>query len=40
MKNEEYKKLINRMMKEINDEEALKRIFNYIHKFFIKGAGK
>lgn len=40
MKNEEYKKLVDRMMKEINDEKDLKRIFNYIHKIFIRRAGK
>lgn len=40
MKNEEYKKLIDCMMKEINNEKDLKRIFDYIHKIFIRGAGK
>lgn len=40
MKNEVYKELIERMMKEINSEEDLKKIFNYIHKIFIRRAGK
>lgn len=37
---EDYKKLIDRMMKEINDKEDIKRIFNYIHKIFIRRTGK
>lgn len=40
MKNKEYKKLIERMMKEINETEDLKRIFYFIHKIFINRAGK
>lgn len=40
MKVKTYKKLIYRMMKEINNEEDVKKIFNYIHRFFINRVGK
>lgn len=40
MNNEEYRKLIYKMIESIEDRKILKRIFFYIHKFFIRGAGK
>lgn len=40
MSNEEYKKYIVEMLDKINNNEHLKRIFNYVHKFYIKIAGK
>lgn len=40
MNNEEYRKLIYKMIENIDDRKDLKRIFVYIHKFFIRGAGK
>ena len=40
MKKTDYKKLIERMIKEIHNEEDLKRIFNYIHRIFIRRADK
>lgn len=40
MSNEEYKKYIIEMIQKINNPEHLKRIFNYVHKFFIRRTGK
>lgn len=40
MSNKEYKKYIIEMLDKIDDNEHLKRIFNYVHKYFIKKAGK
>ena len=36
MSNEEYKEYIIEMIQKINNPEHLKRIFNYVHKFFIR----
>ena len=40
MSNEEYKEYIIEMIQKINNPEHLKRIFNYVHKFFIRRTGK
>lgn len=40
MSNEEYKKNILVMLERIDSNEHLKRIFNYIHKYFIRKAGE
>ena len=40
MSNKEYKKYIIEMLDKIDDNEHLKRIFNYVHKYLIKKAGK
>lgn len=40
MKRKEYKKLIEKMMKEIDEEKDLKKIYNYIHRIFIRRADK
>lgn len=40
MGNEEYKKCIVAMLEQIDNSEHLKRIFNYVHKFFIKRTGE
>lgn len=36
MNKEDYRKLIERMIREIHNEEDLKRIFNYIHRIFMR----
>lgn len=36
MNNEEFKKYIIEMVQKINDSKSLKRIFNYVHRFFIR----
>jgi len=40
MSNEEYKEYIIEMIQKINNPEHLKRIFNYVHKFFIRRTGR
>lgn len=40
MSNEEYKEYIIEMIQKINNLEHLKRIFNYVHKFFIRRTGR
>ena len=40
MSNKEYKRYIIEMLDMIDDNEHLKRIVNYVHKFFIRKAGK
>lgn len=40
MNNEEFKQYIIEMVRKIDDQESLKRIFNYVHKFFIRKTGK
>lgn len=40
MNNEEYKKYIMEMLTKIDDNQHLKRIFNYVHKYFIRRTGK
>lgn len=35
-----YKKAIYKMIEAIEDEAALKRIFNFVHRIFIRRAGK
>ena len=40
MNSEEFKKYIIEMVQKIDDTESLKRIFNYVHKFFIRKTGK
>lgn len=40
MNNEEYKRLICQMLESINDNGHLKKIFDYVHKYFIRRAGK
>lgn len=35
----DYKKAIYKMIEAIEDETALKRIFTFAHRFFIKRAG-
>ena len=37
---EEYKKYIIEMIQHIDDNQHLKRIFNYVHKYFIRRTGK
>lgn len=36
MNNEEYKKYIMEMLAKIDDNQHLKRIFNYTHKYFLE----
>lgn len=36
MKNEEYKKLIIEMIEKIDNAKSLERIFNYVHKIFVR----
>lgn len=36
MNNEEYKKYIIEMIQKIDNDQHLKRIFNYTHKYFIE----
>lgn len=40
MSNEEYKEYIIEMIQKINNPEHLKRIFNYVHKFFVRRTGR
>lgn len=40
MGNEEYKKYIIEMIQNINDNKHLERIFNYVHKLFIRRTGE
>lgn len=40
MDNEEYKKYIIEMIQHIDDNQHLKRIFNYVHKYFIRRTGE
>lgn len=40
MENEEYKCYIIEMVKKIDNNYFLKRIFNYVHKYFIKRTGE
>ena len=40
MSNEEYKEYIIEMIQKIYNPEHLKRIFNYVHKFFIRRTGR
>lgn len=40
MSNEEYIKLIIRMLKKIDNNNSIKLIFNYVHRIFIRQAGK
>ena len=39
MNNEEYKKYIMEMLTKIDDNQHLKRIFNYTHKYFLESYG-
>ncbi len=39
MSDKERKELIVRMLNEISNSEYLKKIFDYVHMFFIKRAG-
>ncbi len=36
----DYKKAIYKMIETIEDEAALKRIFNFVHRIFIRRAGR
>ncbi len=36
MTNEEYKKQIQKMIEKINDNKALKRIFEIVHFYFVR----
>lgn len=40
MKNEKYKKYIIEMILKIDDNRHLERIYNYVHKLFIKRTGE
>lgn len=40
MDNEKYKKYIIEMLQKINDNKHLERIYNYVHKYFIKRTGE
>lgn len=40
MSNEDYKKLIAVMVDAIDDNHTLRRIYKYIHKFFIGRTGR
>ena len=40
MENEKYKKYIIDMIQKIEDNKHLERIFNYVHRLFIKRTGK
>lgn len=40
MKKEEYKKYIIEMVQKIENVEHLERIFNYVHRFFIRRTGE
>ena len=40
MSNNEYKRCIVAMLEQIDNNEFLKRIFDYVHKYFIKRTGE
>ncbi len=40
MKKDEYKKCIIEMVRKIENVEHLERIFNYVHKLFIRRTGE
>lgn len=40
MKNEKYRKYIIEMVQKIDDSKYLERIYNYVHRFFIKRTGE
>ena len=40
MSGEEYKRYIIEMVQKIDDSKYLERIYNYVHKFFIRRTGK
>lgn len=40
MNNEKYKSYIIEMVKKIDNTKYLERIYNYVHKFFIKRTGE
>ena len=40
MKKEEYKQLIIEMIQKIDNLNHLRRIFNYVHRFFIRRTGE
>lgn len=40
MSNEDYKKYIYTMLEQIDNNVYLKRIFDYVHKYFIRRAGE
>ncbi len=40
MSNKEYQKYIIEMIKKIDNNQHLKRIFNYVHKYFIRRTGE
>ncbi len=40
MENEKYKKYIIEMVLKIDDNKYLKRIYNYVHKLFIRRTGE
>ena len=40
MDNKEYKKYIIEMIQKIDNAQHLKRIFNYVHKYFIRRTGE
>ena len=40
MSNEKYKKYIIEMVQKIDNNKHLERIFNYVHKLFIRRTGE
>lgn len=40
MDNEKYKKYIIEMVQKIDDLKYLERIYNYVHRFFIRRTGE
>lgn len=40
MKKEEYKQFIIEMVQKIDNVNHLKRIFDYVHRFFIRRTGE
>lgn len=40
MTKKERKELISRMLEQIDDDHFLKKIFDYVHKYFIRRTGK
>lgn len=40
MKEEEYKQFIIEMVQKIDNVNHLKRIFDYVHRFFIRRTGE
>lgn len=40
MSNKEYQKYIIEMIQKIDNNQNLKRIFNYVHKYFIRRTGE